>query len=94
MKEERKLVESTSSIEHYEHYFILCDESERENVLLVIKSQYPGLDIEVTRTGYKIKVIRKKTDKEKESFFKANKPKDTSYQELFTQDNKGKRGKK
>jgi hypothetical protein len=60
----------------------------------MIKGLYPGLDIEVTRTGYKVKVTRKKSDKEAGEFVAKNKPKDTSYDKLFTDDNKGKRGKK
>jgi hypothetical protein len=93
MKDEKKMIEDRSSLQVYDHIFT-CTEEERDNCITMIKGLYPGLDIEVTRTGYKVKVVRKKTDKESSEFAAKNKPKDTSYQELFTQDNKGKRGKK
>ena len=80
MKEERVVIENTQSLEHYFHIFV-CSEDERENVLVMIKGLYPGVDIEVTRTGYRVRVLRKKSATETEAFIKNNKK--TNYDNMF-----------
>lgn len=92
MREEKQVIESTQSIEHFMHVFI-CADDERANILLMIKNMYPEHDIELTREGFKVRVVRKKSEKEKEEYFKKHKEK-TAYDKLFEEDAKPKKGKK
>ena len=98
MKEEVTVIEETLSIKHYYHVFV-CSEEQRVDTLLVIKEIYPNEDIELTRSGYKVRVLRKKTEEEKQEWAQTHKPiptkkMDTTWEQECSNVTKPSKGKK
>lgn len=69
MEYKRSVLEDNCSLQQIVHVYIFQEE-ERENILALVKSKHPGLDIELLKNGFRIREVRKKSQTEKDQWFK------------------------
>lgn len=89
------MIEDNASITNIVYVYIF-EESERANILEMVKAKHPGMDIELIKNGFRIREIHKKTQAEKDEYFKTHKPiarpaANSDWQEEATRLSKGKR---